>query len=65
MKVIYDAETDVLRILFREVPVHESDESSPGVILDYDHERRVVGIEVLDGSNQVTQPRLVELALAG
>lgn len=36
MKVTYDPEVDVLRILFRDVPIEESDEDKPGVILDYD-----------------------------
>ncbi|NJK59594.1 MAG: type II toxin-antitoxin system HicB family antitoxin [Oscillatoriales cyanobacterium SM2_1_8] len=26
MKIIYDPEVDVLRILFQEMPIHESDE---------------------------------------
>jgi uncharacterized protein YuzE len=34
MKVTYDPEVDVLRILFRDVPIEESDEDKPGVILD-------------------------------
>jgi len=36
MKVTCDPEVDVLRILFRDVPIEESDEDKPGVILDYD-----------------------------
>ena len=34
MKVTYDPEVDVLRILFRDAPIGESDEDKPGVILD-------------------------------
>ncbi len=30
MKVTYDPEVDVLRILFRTVPIEESDEDKPG-----------------------------------
>jgi uncharacterized protein YuzE len=65
MKVTYDAEVDVLRIVFRDGAVHESDESRPGVILDYDEHGQVVSLELLDASTQVTEPRVVELALAG
>jgi uncharacterized protein YuzE len=43
MKVTYDPEVDVLRILFRDAPIEESDEDKPGVILDYDKEGNVVG----------------------
>jgi uncharacterized protein YuzE len=36
MKVTYDPEEDVLRILFSNVPIEESDEDKPGVIIDDD-----------------------------
>ena len=36
MKVKYDQEVDVLTIQLSGVPVEESDEDKPGVILDYD-----------------------------
>jgi uncharacterized protein YuzE len=42
MKVTYDPEVDVLRILFRNTPIEESDEDKPGVILDYDKEGNLV-----------------------
>jgi len=47
MKVTYDPEVDVLRILFRNAPIEETDEDKPGVILDYDKDGNVVGLEVL------------------
>ena len=65
MKVTYDAEVDVLRIIFRDGPVHESDESRPGVILDYGERGLVVSLELLHASTQVAEPRVVELAVAG
>jgi uncharacterized protein YuzE len=48
MNVTYDPDVDVLRILFRDVPIEESDEDKPGVILDYDKDGNVVGMEVLN-----------------
>ena len=36
MKITYDPDVDVLRILFSNAPIEESDEDKPGVILDYD-----------------------------
>jgi len=56
MKVNYDAKTDTLTVIFREVPVAESDEDKPGVILDYDEAGNIVSIEVLDASRRV-EPR--------
>ena len=65
MKVVYDPEVDVLRIILSDSPVEESDEDKPGIILDYDKDGNVVGLEVLDASRRVTNPRLVEYAVAG
>ena len=61
MRVNYDAKTDTLTVIFREVPVAESDEEKPGVILDYDVGGNIVSIEVLDASRRVEEPRKVTL----
>jgi uncharacterized protein YuzE len=63
MKVTYDLEVDVLRILFRDTAIEESDEDKPGVILDYDKDGNVVGLEVLNASTRVENPRGVEYAV--
>jgi uncharacterized protein YuzE len=63
MKVTYDPEVDVLRIVFRDVAVEESDEDKPGVILDYDKEGNIVGLEVLNASQRVENPRGVDYAV--
>jgi len=60
MKVTYDPEVDVLRILFRDGPIEESDEDKPGVILDYDAQGNMVGLEVLNASQRVQNPRAVD-----
>ncbi len=63
MKVIYDPEVDVLRILFRNAPIEESDEDKPGVILDYDKDGNVVGLEVLNASQRIENPRALDYAV--
>ena len=63
MKVTYDPEVDVLRILFRDVRIEESDEDTPGVILDYDTDGNLVGMEVLNASQRVENPRGVDYAV--
>ena len=65
MKVTYDPAVDVLRILFGNTPIEESDEDKPGVILDYDKAGNVVGLEILDASKRMENPRAVEYAVAG
>ncbi len=63
MKVTYDPEVDVLRILLQSGSVEESDESKPGIILDYDKEGNVVGVEILDASRRTDNPRSMEYAI--
>ncbi len=63
MKVIYDQETDTLSIILTDGKVAESDEPRPGMILDYDKSGRLLSIELLDASDQVTAPQSVEFAL--
>ncbi len=63
MKVTYDAEVDALRIVFNDAPVEESDEEKPGLILDCDRAGNIVGLEILDTSKQIQNPRAVEYAL--
>ncbi|HLX60258.1 MAG TPA: DUF2283 domain-containing protein [Planctomycetota bacterium] len=64
MKVTYDPHVDVLRILLRDAPVDESDEDKPGVILDYDEHGNIIGLEVLNASQRVENPRGVDYAVA-
>jgi uncharacterized protein YuzE len=65
MKVIYDPEVDVLRILFNNTSIEESDEEKPGVIIDYDKEGNIIGLEILDASKRMENPRSVEFAVTG
>ncbi len=65
MKVFYDPEVDVLRILFSNRAIEESDEDKPGVIIDYDKDGNIVGLEVLEASKRVENLRVLEYAVAG
>jgi len=47
VKVEYDPEADAAYIKLTEADVAESEEVKPGIILDYDAQERVVGIEIL------------------
>ena len=63
MKVVYDPEVDALRIVFANTPIEESDEEKPGIILDYDKDGNIVGLEILDASRRMDNPRSVEYAV--
>ena len=65
MKVVYDQEVDVLRILFSTATIEESDEDKPGIILDYDRDGNIVGLEVLDASKRMENPRSLDYAVTG
>lgn len=59
MKVNYYAETDSLYIDLSEQPSSESREVSEGVVLDYDADGNLVGIEIDNASIKVDLKRLV------
>lgn len=64
MKVTYDPESDILRIIFSSAKIAESDEDKPGVVIDYSEDGRIVGLEVLDASTRMENPKSVEYAIS-
>lgn len=48
MKINYHKKEDALYLRFNDASVAESDEVREGVILDYDRNGKIVGMEVLD-----------------
>ena len=64
MRISYDSRTDVVTVVRRDgVPVAESDEDKPGVILDYDERGNLVAVEILDASKRVTDARRVDFQM--
>lgn len=66
MKAHYDPEADALAINWGDAPIEESDEVEPGLILDYDKDGNLVGVEVLRASQQIqrlSKLKLDEIAL--
>ena len=47
MKLNIDEEADALHLQLVDAPIVESEEVAPGIIVDYDEDNQVVGIEVL------------------
>lgn len=63
MKVIYKKGIDVLLIQISEGKVVESEESKPGIILDYDENGNVLRIEILNASKHSDSPYKVDYEL--
>lgn len=65
MKLNYHPETDSLYIDLSERPSAESREISEGVVLDYDAEGQLVGIDIDNASKKVELNKLVLSKLPG
>jgi uncharacterized protein YuzE len=52
MKLHVDQKADALYLRLDDSKIIESEEVSPGVVLDYDERNRVVGVEILEISKR-------------
>ncbi len=58
MKVSVDKEADAVYMRLSDSRIHDSEEVKPGVILDYDEQNNLVGIEILRLSERVPSATL-------
>ena len=56
MKLEFDAQADAVYLELTNTEVEESKEIQPGIIMDYDAEGQIVGIEVLYVSKRAELP---------
>ena len=61
MKFHYDQKADALSIRFNEKRYAESDEVAEGIIFDYDRQKKIIGIEVLEASKRFPKEFNVQL----
>ena len=61
MKLKVDKESNALYFRLDENAIVESEEVRPGVILDFDKNGRVIGVEFLDISERASQEELTTL----
>ena len=61
MKLRIDKKSDALYLRLDDSSITESQEVSPGVVLDFNENNQVVGVEILDLSNRTPQLNLDEL----
>ena len=58
MRLKVDKASDALYFRLEEAPILESEEVQPGVILDFNAEGKVVGVEILDIGSRVSPEQL-------
>ncbi len=58
MRLKIDKEGDALYLRLDEAEIVDSEEVQPGVILDFNKDNRVVGIEILNLSTRVAKDKL-------
>jgi len=63
MKVRYDKEIDAMFIRFQEGEYEGSKEIGDGIVIDLDKEGKVLGIEILDASEKISQENLRNIVL--
>lgn len=65
MKVEYDQQADAMYIRLRGGKVIESEKVRPDVVLDFDAQGQLLGIEMLDVSKRNDNPRELAMELIG
>lgn len=63
MKVVYDPGKDILQISFRKDLVEETTQIAPGLILDYDEDGAVIGLEIRKASQKMDNPQAIAFSI--
>lgn len=61
MKVHFDQKTDALYFRLDDSKIIESEEVKPGVILDFNEQNQVVGVEILNAGERVPEASLKQM----
>jgi uncharacterized protein YuzE len=58
MHVRVDQGADAIYVNLSDRPIKDSEEVADGIVVDYDAEGRIVGVEILDASKRTDDPAL-------
>jgi uncharacterized protein YuzE len=58
MKLRFDEKNDALYLRLDETPIADSEEIKPGVILDFDENNNIIGVEILAVSKRISEKSL-------
>lgn len=56
MRVRVDHGADAVYLNLTDRPIKDSEEVADGIVVDYDAEGRIVGVEILDASKRTADP---------
>jgi uncharacterized protein YuzE len=60
MKILHDPEIDAITLIFSQDAIETSEETAPGIIIDYTEHGQIVSIEILDADHRLPLPQLLE-----
>ena len=60
MRVRVDHGADAVYVNLTDRPIKESEEVADGIVVDYDDEGRIVGVEILDASKRTDDPEVLK-----
>lgn len=60
MKLVYDPDRDILQMSLNKATVEETAQLSPGIVLDYDEDGRIIGFEIRQASKRVDNPYSID-----
>ena len=61
MKVLFDQDSDALYFRLDDSKIVESEEVKPGIVLDFNEQNQVVGVEILDAGKRVSRSSLKQM----
>jgi len=60
MHVRVDHAADAIYLNLTDRPIKDSEEVADGIVVDYDAEGRIVGVEILDASKRTDDPEVLK-----
>jgi len=60
MRMRVDRSADAVYLNLTDRPIKESEEVADGIVVDYDAEGRIVGVEILDASKRTDDPEVLK-----
>jgi uncharacterized protein YuzE len=63
MKVVYDPDKDIVQIAFKEATIEETAQIAPGLVLDYDEDGHVIGLEIKKASTKMDTPYAISYCI--